>query len=737
MKSIRKHILFFFLFLFFTGSLHSQNNELDRLKRELQLHKKKDTTRVNILNQLALHHYRNDPPQAIAYVEESLKLAKELKFIKFIARSSYVKGAVYMEQANFEVAINNLNNAIKDYTTLNDLNGLEKCKNALGVLYDYKGEFKLSLKNYEEGKAIAEKLGNKESINTYLYNMGNIYASIGDYQKAKNNFNQVLNINIKDKDSLGMLTCLNSLATVYYEQSNYSQSLKYNNESLYIAQKIKDSIGIFQSCINIGNTYRLKDLYDKALHFYDKALAIKAASFNVKNITALKNNIAGVFYDKKNYESAEAYYLESIALSQEIDDNVNLVTAINGLGFNYLKTKKHAKALKYFKEALEIYALDYTSLDLLDSYQGLAETYFDMGKYDLALLNAKELAKLAEKNKVLLHKKDAHIILYKIYKIKGDYKKALESHEQYKIIGDSLLNEENIKKIAEIEYEYKYKNKLENAEKREIKLTKTVKDTSENLIKSQRNLLLGIVAFLVISLLLGAVIFFLKLRNVKSKTQNSIIEQKLLRSQMTPHFIFNSLSVLQGIILNREEEKAVNYLSKFSKLLRITLENSRDIMVFLSQELIAIENYLALQNLENESYKYTILVDNTLDIELLKIPPMLIQPFIENAIEHGFKNQNQDKEIEVRLKYEDKNLICTVMDNGIGIDTQKETVNSNKKSLATTITSERLGILSKEFRMEGSVSVQDRQKYNEQGTIVTLLIPYKIHSENESTNSRR
>lgn len=725
MKLLKLPIILILLFFFFIGNIQSQNRELDSLKNVLVLHKEKDTTRVNILNQLALHHYRNDPPQAIAYVEESLKLAKELKFIKFIARSLYVKGAVYMEMASFDVAINNLNHAIKHYTTLNDLNGLEKCKNALGVLYDYKGEYKLSLKNYEEGKAIAEKLGNKESINTYLYNMGNIYASIGDYQKAKNNFTKVLNINIKNKDSLGMLACLNSLATVYYGQSNYSQSLKYNNESLYIAKKIKDSIGMFQSYINIGNTYRLKDLYDKALHFYDKALSVKAASFNVKNITALKINMAGVFYDKKNYKRAEAYYLESIALSQEIDDNVNLVTAINGLGFNYLKTKKRAKALKYFKEALEIYALDYTSLDLLDSYQGLAETYFDMGKYDLALLNAKELAKLAEKNKVLLHNKEAHIILYKIYKIKGDYKKALESHEQYKIIGDSLLNEENIKKIAEIEYEYKYKNKLENAEKREIKLTKTVKDTSENLIKSQRNLLLGVTAFLLITIVLGILIFFLKLRNVKSKTQNSIIEQKLLRSQMTPHFIFNSLSVLQGIILNKEEEKSINYLSKFSKLLRITLENSRDTMVLLSQELLAIENYLSLQNLENESYTYSIGVADNITKELFAIPPMLIQPFIENAIEHGFKNQKQDKRIEVRIKYIDKNLICTIIDNGIGIDAQKVTANSNKKSLATMITCERLNVLSKEYKMKGSLIIEDRQKHNEQGTIVTLVIPYK------------
>ncbi len=727
MSTTNKYFFLTLTFFVFTGNIQSQNNVIDSLKKELVNHKIKDTIRVNILNHLAFRHYRNDPPQAIIYIEESLKLAKELKVKKFTAHSYYIKGAVYMEQANFDVAINSINNALEYYTTLNDLKGLEKCKNVLGVLYSYKGEFKLSLKSYEEGKAIAEKLGNKEGVNKYLYNIGNIYLNTGDYQKAKNNFNQALSIHIKNKDSLGMLNSLNSIGTVYYEQGNYPLSLKYQNKSLYIAQKIKDSIGIFQSCNNIGSTYRLQNLNDKALHFYNQALAIKAASFNVKNITALKNNIAGIFYDKKDYESAETYYLESIALSREIDDNVNLVTAINGLGFVYLATKKHAKALECFKEAIEINALDYTSFVLLDSYHGLTETYFDMGKYDLALLNAKQLAKLAEKNKVLSHKRNAYKILYKIYEIKGDYKKAFESYEQYKIVGDSLLNEENIKKIAEIEYEYKYKRELENAEKREVKLTKTVKNTSENLIKSQRNFLLGIVAFLVISLVLGAIIFFLKLRNEKEKTKNIVIEQKLLRSQMTPHFIFNSLSVLQGMILNKEEKKSVSYLSKFSKLLRITLENSRDKLVSLEQELTAVENYLALQNLENEAYEYSVSTDEIIDSTKFQVPPMLIQPFVENAIEHAFSNQTSNKKIDVYLQYSNKNLICTITDNGSGINLEKDKSKASKKSLSTIITAERLSILAKDFKMKGTITVEDRKQFNEQGTIVTLVIPHKIN----------
>jgi len=236
--------------------------------------------------------------------------------------------------------------------------------------------------------------------------------------------------------------------------------------------------------------------------------------------------------------------------------------------------------------------------------------------------------------------------------------------------------------------------------------------------------------FIITIIVLSLIIFFfyLSLQTEKTKNQNVIIEQKLLRSQMTPHFIFNSLSVLQGMILNKEEKKSVLYISKFSKLLRIILENSRDKMVLLSEELLAIENYLTLQNLENDMYSYTISTEDTINTSLFKIPPMLIQPFVENAIEHAFANQQNDRSVDIRLTYSNKNLICTITDNGIGIEIEslKCSNNTHKKSLSTAITSERLQMLSKDLKMKGSVCLEDRKKYNEQGTIATLVIPYII-----------
>jgi len=729
MKNTNISLFFLLFFLSFITSLLAQNKVIDSLENELKVHQKRDTIRVSTLNYLAFYNYRNNPPKAIAYIEEALKIGNELQAENFIAKSHYIKAVVYTEQADFKVAIDNFDQAILLYISLKDSTNLAKCKNGLGVLHSYQGDMKQALKYYEESLAIKENLGIKKGLDASLYNIGIVYSDMGDYKKALFNFNKALLINRKENDSLGILNNLNSIASVHYEQGNFPLSINYHNQSLQVAKKSKDSIGIFQSYINFGNVYRQQYLNDKALDYYNKAAAISNAQYNVKNITALKNNIAGIYYDKEEYDKAVILFNESIALSKKIDDNVNLATALNGLGFIYFETKYFPKALHYFKEGLKINLITEHSFDLSDSYQGLAETYYGMHKYDLALENAQKLANLSDKYELLRHKNNAYNLLSRIYDKTGNYKKAFESHQEFKLLNDSLFNKEKVEKIAHLEAEYKYKQKIDSASIRELKLTKTVTATSQDLEKTKQNYLWAIIAILFISLLLGGIIFFLKLRNIRSKTQNIIVEQKLLRSQMTPHFIFNSLSVLQGMILNQENKKSVLYLSKFSKLLRIILENSRDKTVSLCQELTAVENYLSLQNLENNSYNYSVTVDDSVEREKFKIPPMLIQPFIENAIEHAFVNQIKNRIIDVHLNYQKNKLNCTITDNGIGINVHSEKINKNKKSLSTTITSERLNILSKDYDMEGSIKIENRNIYNEQGTIVTLVIPHKIEAE--------
>ena len=714
----------FIFFLSYTISSVSQNTKIDSLKIELQNHKEKDTTRVNLLNALAFSYFSKDMPKTLKYLEEADAVAEVIQFKKGKARSIYIRGITEAVQANYDQALGYYNEALQLYESIDLKKGIANCYNAMGITYRNKGDLGKSVSYYKKAIKIEEEIGSN-NLSASLLNLGTSYEELGDFGEAISYLNKALSIAKTDENDQRIAYSLNNLGNVYQSLGNYPLALEHYKESLYINEKLGDSIGIANHLANIGRIYKTQKHYDKAMKYYEKSLEMDKRIDNKRGISSLLNDIGIIHEENGDYQIALDHYTDALRISKQIGSKSGIPYILINIGEVYLALNEYNTANQYLSEAKKISLEIGNKKVLCEAYIGLARTYANQKEYKTALSNALKAKEISETSGFLDCQKDASEILSKIYKATGNYKDALESHQQFKILNDSLFNKVNVEKITQLEYEYKYKQALDSASIRELKLTKTVLATSQDLEKSQRNYLWSVIGVLMVSMLLGSVIFYQKLRHAKAKTQNVEIEQKLLRSQMTPHFIFNSLSVLQGMILNKEAKKSVNYLSKFSKLLRITLENSRDKTVSLSEELKAIQNYLTLQNLENDSYQSTLLLEDTIDVPRFEVPPMLIQPFVENIIEHAFVGETDNRKIDIRLTFVNQKLICTITDNGIGYKYQKPNKNRNKKSLSTTITSERLKILSKDFKMEGSVTVEDRKKYNEQGTIVTLVIPHK------------
>jgi len=727
MKPIYRITFFLFSFFSFITSSLSQNKVIDSLENELVINKQKDTIRVNNLDRLAFLYYRKDISKATEYVEKAESLADELNFQKGKGNAIYMRGNIQIVQSNFDLAIEHFKNAVQIYSA----NGIKKnmagCYNSMGAIHYYRSNYEQALINFKKALQIDKEVGIKRNIPSYITNIGNINVKIGDYPEALEYFNKGLNLYKENENKVGISASLRKIAVVYKTQGNYPLALDYHNRSLVLAEEIQDSTGIAISLSSMGHLYKQQKKYDKSLELFKRTLVFQEKVKNKKDIAGAKNSIASIYIKKEEYSTAIEFLKESLEINREIKAKSQIAECLNNLGKVQVLQEKYTNAFTYFEEAKSINTEIGNQEGLSYSYLGTADSYVQLKNYDNALINLLKSLEISNKLGLIEHQRDVHKLLSEVYKHKNQYQKAFSNHQQFKILNDSLFNKENIEKITQLEYEYKYKKALDSASLRELKLTKTVLSTSQDLEKSQRNLLLGVIAFLTVALLMGAVIFFLKLRHEKSKTQNIVIEQKLLRSQMTPHFIFNSLSVLQGMILNKEDNNAISYLSKFSKLLRTILENSRHKTVVLSEELSAIEDYMALQNLDvNPPYEYSLTVASDIDKSAFKIPPMLIQPFIENAIEHAFSNKKENKEINVALIYKDEKLVCTIKDSGIGINMDNQNNQKSKKSLATKITSERLEMLSKDFNVPGSVSVKNRKTLGEQGTLVTLVIPYKM-----------
>ena len=729
MTSLGKKYLLFSILLCLTSSLYSQNPQIDSLKNELAIHKQKDAEKVDILNELAYQFHRIDPNLSLAYLEESGEITATLDYPKGKARGLYLRGIIQVLKSNFDQANLYIQDAIQVYDTSMHKKEFAQCYNILGLIASYKGSYQEAIAFFKESIRINAGLENGKGSPSALLNLGSLYADMGDYPESIAHYEEALEIYSEAEDQQGISKCLNNLGTVYSEQGNEPLALENYYKSYYLYQKVNDSLGISKSLNNIGSVFKKQGNYDKALNLYGQSLAIQQRRNNKSHVIRLNTNIGNVYFEKEAYPRALQYYEAALKSSQEIEDPDNESSAFNSIGDVYLALHDPKLARDNYKKAASINLEINDQHSLSNSYLGIAETYLAEQNYTQALSYTLKSKAITDQSKVRVQQSDVQNLLFNIYKATGKFEKALQSHESYQALKDSLFNEKNIEKMTQLEYEYKYKAELESARNRELQLTQTVFSTTQDLEKSRQNALIAIIVILLISLVSGGIIFYQKLKHAHAVNQNILIEQKLLRSQMTPHFIFNSLSVLQGIILSKEEDKSIAYLSKFSKLLRTILENSRRKAVPLQDELSAIVSYVELRNLDiDPPYRFRLEVEPLINEIAFQIPPMLIQPFIENAMEHAFRKKKEDRRIEVQLTYQDKRLVCTISDNGMGIAADLQKTHKNKNSLATTITSERLAMLSKHFKVEGSVSVKDKEMYGEQGTIVTLVIPYKIES---------
>mgnify|MGYP002381499032 CR=1 FL=1 len=249
--------------------------------------------------------------------------------------------------------------------------------------------------------------------------------------------------------------------------------------------------------------------------------------------------------------------------------------------------------------------------------------------------------------------------------------------------------------------------------------------------------------FILLCMLLVFIIFYivftLRIRNIKRKQKEeferkvemSKVELKALRSQMNPHFVFNSLNAIQHYIFNTKSDEAIKYLNKFARLVRIILNNSEKPSVTVGEDLEALKLYLQLEQMRfEEKFDYEITMDESVDPDYDIMPPLLMQPYVENAILHGLNPMSTKGKLSIHLSSKNNFLICTITDNGIGREKASEirrTMPFNKhKSMGMKITEDRLKILNEINNSQLSVNITDLkdEQGNALGTKVELFVPW-------------
>ncbi len=596
---------------------------------------------------------------------------------------------------------------------------------------------------------LIDNLYENKEVNYYNQLMG----KIAQKNRSQSSKNQIL----YKKYTLYLAAYYNNISFRLDEKGD-PKSLDYLNKSIQLYQSVQAYDEVYTSTVSKGLLLTRRKQYKEAVDCYFSSLKHfeKNPAENVDGISYVYSNLGVLYGEQGQWEVAIKYLKKSIvfidkkAEKQTVEDDLQKCTMYYNIGSAYITLKNYTEATKNLNRALELSRKhnqnSYTSYSL--GKLGVIDLHFK--RFDEAekkLLDANELSEtdvskgftlgyLAEvyfqkkefqKAKAVLDKgyvfseisrnndlKERYYdLMYKTNKEIGNYKESVQMLELYHSIRDSANTEEAKNELKRQQLEYDYEKKELN-----YKLATQKKNAAKN------NILI-ILSSLVVLLLVGAYFLY---RNYKQKQAISAFEknelnQKLLLSQMNPHFIFNSIDNIQSLIYNKQDKEAVNYLTKFSKLTRQILENSNESFITLNEELVMIDNYLAIQQLlYNNKFDFTVAVDETLDTEQILVPPMLTQPFIENAIKHGLKNKTEKGVLHIRFSFAKEHLFFEITDNGTGFINEPHL--SNNKSLAMKITKERLktGFKRNDFEVRTENLLNDQNE--NVGAKVSFEIPY-------------
>ncbi|MGS0525097.1 histidine kinase [Zobellia nedashkovskayae] len=317
----------------------------------------------------------------------------------------------------------------------------------------------------------------------------------------------------------------------------------------------------------------------------------------------------------------------------------------------------------------------------------IANAYIAQDKYDEAIPYLKESIEEADSENDLVVQKDATRKLSEVFEYKGDYPKAFESYRNYVSLVDTLYvrKEQEISRAARFNREISSKQNRISGLEQERELSQSKYDlalTEQELIQENNKRQKWIIYSLIFGMiLLGLAAFFFYRSNQQQKLANNLLALKSLRSQMNPHFIFNALNSVNNYIAKSDERSANRFLSEFSTLMRSVLENSEEDFIPLAKELDLLELYVKLEHSRfPDKFDYELNVDKSIDVSTFEIPPMLLQPYIENAIWHGLRYKEEKGFLKIDVKPKGTTSIeITITDDGIGRKKIGRTKNSEPK----------------------------------------------------------
>lgn len=488
-----------------------------------------------------------------------------------------------------------------------------------------------------------------------------------------------------------------TMAAVAENKADFHSSLSFNLKALELAEKENNGMERASLLLNIAQVFNRLKQSDKGIEYTRQSIPlVEKLNASVTKAELLNKITARFFYYFQDIgqtayaDTAEVFVMKALAVAKEVKNVKEQIIALTRLNAIYESRKEYKKALVFIDQALAMCEHGTHNRQLTTLYGDKGNLLRQMGDYREARRFADSCLYYCEAEKYPPLIANAWSLIYDIENEAGNYKEALFARNREKHINDSLSTADRARAVNELEKKY---NQAKNE--------KTIHELAQ---QKQIWILIGVAALLVALV----IAFFLRQQSLKHKQKILETEQRLNRARMNPHFFFNALASLQSFAIRENDGKAIaSNLSKFSHIMRETLESTYKEYVTVEQEIDFLREYLDVQKIRfPQKFIFSIEADPELETDEVQIPAMIIQPFVENSVEHGFSGIDYTGEINVCFSKKEKELQILIGDNGKGLEAGPADKEGHV-SRASQIIRDRIYLLNLKLRTKASFSIEN------------------------------
>lgn len=581
-------------------------------------------------------------------------------------------------------------------------------------LHDF-GKIEEAIKKYNAALRMAKNLNNNNiEIATITNSLARTYWMFGDFNSSIETYKIALNSAEINGNNSEVAKISMNLANNFNYLGDYEKAIKYALHALEIKETTPDLERICYHYISMGNIFRENNNDKKWEEYVLKAYSMKEVEScaSIGDIAKIYNSLGGIATQREEYEKALLYYDTLMSISTEANYNKGINTALSNSAGVYKQLNNFKKALELSSEAEKYFGEN--PYDIIFSNNFKAEMFQLMNQHSEGLSLAEENIQNEDINYYSTEKLKCLQLLFELNYNLSNYKEAFIWNDSLRVYENKLRDEDVRQSFEELETKYETKKK-----EQQIELL-----TSENRLKNQKlNAGIAIVTILLVVIML--ILYILSIRKKQSQLKQNDLQQQVLRSQMNPHFIFNVLGSIQNFIMQNDTKKASNYLSQFASLTRATLNNSTEETITLADEISMLKNYIELERMRSQNkFSFQINYADDLEVDFIHIPPMLIQPFVENSIKHGFKNQNKNGMLKLQIEDKTDSVEFIIKDNGQGIQ-QKSIKDKEHKSMAMLIFEKRRKLIQQKYNKDFNFEITNLNQIdpNQTGVRVCINIP--------------